>query len=212
MTVGDIWYNKINCTTNNRGWSFGLYMRETTAIIPVDDGRVASDAVSAHIGSALKSILTTTSCFESVQSWRRWPSPARPGYTFTTSPTGTVSGDALPNDNAIHVTLEQTFTDAKFNGGIYIAGQSDYFQNANKWVAAYMSAGVKTFTDTLPEFINAVSGDTGQFNFVVLSKKYSPATTTIGTPIDVTTAVASDRVMSQRRRQQKKHGLSPDGS
>lgn len=208
MAVGDIWNTKVNCSTNNRAWSFGLWLEETTGIVPTNEGRVVADALHAHLNTALIAILSTESRLESVEAWRRHTQPARPGCVLSLLGVGLRTGDSAPNDNAIYVNLRQVAQDARFNGGIFIAGQSDSDMLGNKWVAAYHTTQIKAFTDLLPLFINAVGGDTGQFRVVVLSKKFLPAATPIGTPFDVVEATATDRVMTQRRRQQKVVGYT----
>lgn len=208
MAVGDIWYAKVNCSTNNRGWSFGLWCEEQTPITPANEGRVLSDALLALFTIPLANILSAEGFFESVQAWRRNPLPARPGYSLLDGAVGTRPIQAMPNDNAIFVAIRQSAQDAKFNGAIYVAGQSDADSDGNKWETAYLAAQVKTFTDLLPIAFNAVGGDTGQFRIGVVSKAFSPPSTPIGTFFDCVEAVAGDRVMTQRRRAQKNRGYA----
>lgn len=206
MAQGDIYYVKINCSTNNRAWSFGLYAQAIDPDIPVDDAGPLARAVNAHIGVQLPAILSVESRFESVAAWRRFTGVGMAGFVQRQDSPGLRVGDAMPNDNAIFINLRQVFANARFNGGIYIAGQSDNDASGNEWVTAYLDTQVKAFTDRLPINIVAVGTDTGLWRFQVLSKAFTPAATPIGTPIDITDATASPRVQSQRRRAQKVRG------
>lgn len=204
--TGDLHYNKFNFSTLNRAWSFGLWTEVTTPTTPSLDAGVVSRALVAHFQTVLQNVIQLNSNFESVQSWRRHAGTERPGYTLVQGGAGTRAGDALPNDNALLVNLYQSAQDAKFNGSIYLAGQSDSDHLANEWNAAYLNTQVKAFTDAIPGFINAVGPDTGQIRVVVVSKTFQPASTPIGTAFDVTSAAGNKTVMSQRRRKQRVQG------
>lgn len=208
MATGDLYYNRINLSCYNRALSFGLWSEETSPITPQDEGRVVADAIATLFATALPALLENEARFESVQSWRRYPSPSRAGFSVVAGGAGTRTGDTLPNDNALYINLRQIAADAKYNGGIFIGGCSAADHNDNKWQTAYLVGPVATFTALLDDAFNAVGTDTGQHRFVVLSKRYTPAGTTIGTPFDIVEAVAADRVMSQRRRRQKTQGWS----
>ncbi|MHC4073469.1 MAG: hypothetical protein ACYTGS_15770 [Planctomycetota bacterium] len=212
MAVGDIFATRVNCSTNNRAWSFGLWLEEVSPASPTDEGRVISDALHAHINTQLVGMLSNESCFESVQAWRRHPEPCRPGYTKVTGGTGGRVGDAAPNDNAMYISLRQVAQDAKHNGGIYVSGFRDDDLTNNEWNGTFLLIQVKAFTDVLDDLINAVGGDSGQWRVVVLSKSFAPPTTPIGTPFDVVEAIAANRVMSQRRRAQKVQGYTISAS
>ena len=209
MAVGDLFYCRLSCTTNNRNWGFGLWLEETTPATPANEGRVISDALRSHISSGLIGMFPAQTVFESVQAWRRYPSSCRPGYTKELGGTGSQSGTAMPNDNALHVNLRQIEQDAKYNGSIYIAGLSSDAHSGNEWTSGYLTTQIKTFTDLLDDPVSAVGTDTGGWKFVVVSKAYTPSATPIGSPFDVDEAVATNRVMSQRRRKQKAKGWSP---
>ena len=208
MAVGDIFYVRFNCSTNNRAWRFGLYSEEISPASPADNARVVSDAVHAYLQAALRAIITDASRLDSVEAWRRHPTTAMPGVTYPGTTAGTRTGDSMPNDNALYINLRQSAQNARFNGGIYIAGQSDSDHTANEWNSAYLTTQVKAFTDLLPGTINAVGADAGQWRFIVLSKAFAPAQTPIGSPFDITSALANERVMTQRRRQQKAFGYN----
>ena len=126
--------------------------------------------------------------------------------TISTAGVGTRPGDDLSNDNAAFFNLRQTAGDAKFNGGIYVAGQTQTDQDKGSWATAYVSGALQTFADVFQDAIDAISPDTGQIRPVVLSVKYTPAGTPIGTALDIVTATPTSRVMSQRRRKQKVQG------
>lgn len=208
MAVGDLFYNKINCSTNNRAWSFGLWCEEVSPANPTNDAGVIARAVNAHLQTQLLAIINTESRMESVQSWRRHTTTARPGFVVLSGAAGSRIGDAMPNDNAIFINLRQEAQDAKYNGGIYIAGQSDDDCNGNDWFQVYLDGPVAAFAAVLPNFINAVGGDAGQWRFVTVSKTFVPPTTPVGSPFDITEATASTRVQSQRRRAQKVRGYA----
>jgi hypothetical protein len=208
MATGDLWYNKFNCSTNNRAWSFSMWTEETTPLTPANDGNVMSRLLNAHLGTALLNILGVQSFYESVQSWKRWAGSSRPGFVIRQGSPGTRTGDAMSNDNCLFINLRQSFADAKYNGGIYISGQSDSDHTANKWTDAYLNGAVTAFTDLLDGFINAVGPDTGQARIVVVSKTFQPPSSPVGTNMDVVEAKATDRVMTQRRRRQKNRGFA----
>jgi len=208
MSVGDIWFNRVNCSTNNRAWSFGLHTEVSTESTDPEDGGVWSRAIIAAINTPIIAILSTTSRLESVQSWRRYATDARAGMSISSAGVGTRSGNDLSNDNAVFFNLRQTAGDAKFNGGIYVAGQTQTDQSEGKWAAAYVTGALQTFADVFEDWIDAVSPDSGQCRPVVLSKAFTPAGTPIGTGLDIVTATPTNRVMSQRRRQQRVQGWS----
>lgn len=208
MALGDLWYAKVNCSTNNRGWSFGFWCEEQVPITPTNEGRVLSDALMALFTLPLAASLCNDGFFESVQAWRRFPLPARAGFSLLDGAAGTRIGDAMPNDNALFIALRQDEQDAKYNGAIYLSGQSDDDNDLNKWDAAYLAGAIKTFTDLFPVTVTAVGGDTGTFEIGVVSKAFTPSVTPIGTFFPCVEAIASDRVMSQRRRAQKNRGYA----
>lgn len=208
MSVGDIWFNRVNCSTNNRAWSFGLHTEVQTESSDPEDGGVWSRAILAAVNTPLIACLSTTSRLESVQSWRRYATDARAGMAISTAGVGTRSGNDLSNDNAAFFNLRQTAGDAKFNGGIYVAGQTQTDQDKGSWATAYVSGALQTFADVFEAAIDAISPDTGQIRPVVLSVKFTPAGTPIGTALDIVTATPTSRVMSQRRRKQKVQGWS----
>jgi hypothetical protein len=119
---------------------------------------------------------------------------------------GNRAGEDLSNDNAVFFNLRQIAGDAKFNGGIYIAGQTAADQALGSWSASYLSNQLQTFGNVLEADITAVSPDTGTIEPVVLSKSYAPVATPIGTGLPIVTVTPTTRVMSQRRRQQKVQG------
>jgi len=208
MAVGDLHYVRFNFSALSTPYSFGFYVREETAQTPVDDGGVLARAANAHFGTALLSTYSSNCKLESIQSHRRTPDCNRPGYVIRQDSEGLRGANPMPNSNCIFVNLRQESQDAKFNGGIYLAGQSDVDHNANVWDATYLSTQVKAFTDLIPAVISAVGPDTGTFQVQVLSKTFVPASTPIGTPFQITDAVATNRVMSQRRRTSKIRGFA----
>ena len=208
MATGDLWYNKLNFSTNNRAWSVGLWMEETTPLGVDDDGGIPARALNAHLQTQLLDVINVDTLYESCESYRRFPGESLPGFVRIVGGTGTRTGDAMPNDNALYINLRQEAQDAKHNGGIYIAGQSDSDHANSEWTSGYLSTQVTAFTDRLPLQVNAASGDVGTFRIVVLSKTFTPPSTTIGTPFDVTSAVATNRVLTQRRRAQKTRGFA----
>ena len=208
MTVGDIYLNKFNVSTNNRAWSFGLYVQEIDPISPEDDANVVARAVNAHLATQLLAILGTDSRFESVASWRRFPTSSMAGFVNRQDSPGLRSGTQLPNDNAIHISLRQDAANARFNGAIFIGGQTDTDAVLNDWATLYYETQIQAFTDRLPLDIGSVGADQGLWRFVVLSKAFVPAATPIGTPLSVTEGFASTRVQTQRRRAQKVRGYA----
>lgn len=208
MAVGDLYKVQVNVSTNNRHWSFGLWVQESSPSTPSDDGAVIARAVDARIGTQLLPIISTASYYEGVQAWRRFPTPSRPGYFKKLGGRGTVFGDSMSNDNSLFINMRQSAQDARFNGGINIAGQSDNQHSGNVFDPTFLSGPVKTFTDQFVGIWSAAVGDSGAYEFVVVSKAFTPPQNFIGTPFDVTEAKASDRVLTQRRRSQKSRGFT----
>lgn len=208
MAQGDIYYVKVNCSTNNRAWSFGLHAEAIDPDTPANDAGPVARAVNAHFGSQLLAIISTESRFESIAAWRKWTGVGLAGFLNRQDSPGLRVGDSMPNDNPIFFNLRQIAGDAKFNGGIYVSGQSDSDIDGNDWDATYFSTQIQAFSDTLFTNILAVGPDTGLWRFVVLSKAFTPALLPIGTPLDIVSASASVRVQAQRRRAQKVRGYA----
>ena len=208
MASGDIYEVKINCSSNNRGWSFGGHLLEQTPQNPENDGRVVARAVNDHINAALRGVFTMATHVESVQGWRRFPTTSMPGFVKTGAGQGTLFGNTLSNDNALYLDFRQSAGDAKFNGGAFIAGMSEAETEGNEFRDSFIEGAVETLAGVLQGFVNAVSSDTGQWQWVVLSKSFTPPLTNKGTPLDITSVVPTARVMTQRRRRQKSEGFS----
>lgn len=208
MAVGDIYFCKTNTSWNTRGWSWGVWLEEITPAAPSDTGQTPAAAWYAHINTAYLNILSNECRFESVECWRRHPTSSRPGLVNVVGGIGTVSGPALPNNCTLYVKLLQSASDARHNTGVHISGCSRNQTDNNEFLSAHLTGPIKTFTDLLDDVINAAGGDSGQWRVVCLSKTYLPASTPIGTPFDVTKAVANARIMTQRRRGAKVLGWS----
>ena len=208
MASGDIYEVKVNCSSNNRAWSFGGHLLEQTPQNPENDGRVVARAVNDHILAAMRGVLTMASFMESVQAWRRFPTTSMPGFVKTGLGTGALFGNTMSNDNALYLDFRQSAGDAKFNGGAFIAGMSEAETEGNEFRDTFIEGAVQDLADVLQGFVNAVSSDTGQWQWVVLSKSFTPPATNIGTALDVTSVVPTARVMTQRRRRQKSQGFS----
>lgn len=207
MATGDIYRVDCDCDTNNRAWSFGFYLIERDDIL-TGDGLTVAKAVDATITTKLRDLLSPSSKVNSYHASKRYEGYNPAGRYYVPTGVGTQSGDPLSNDNALYIDLRQSYAPAKHNGGIYIAGQSASVCDGSTWAASYLSGAVKDFTDLLAGYFNAVSGEDGKWEMVVLSKTITPWTTGIGTPSDVTSAVANNRVMTQSRRRQKVKGFS----
>lgn len=208
MAVGDLYKVSINCSTNNRGWSFGAWVQESSPITPADDAAVIARAVLGRIELQLQAVLTLSSWIESVQAWRRFPGPSLPGFVKKIGGRGTVVGTDMSNDNSLFINLRQSAQDARFNGGVNLAGQTDANHAGNVWDAAYLAGAVQSFANTLVGLFSAEIGDSGTFEWVVVSEAFTPPQNSIGTPFDVTAAVPADRVLTQRRRRQKSAGFT----
>lgn len=114
----------------------------------------------------------------------------------------------MSNDNALYINLRQDTVNARFNGGMYIAGLSENDQDDNLWDDNFLNGAVKAFTDTFETSLIVEATADGSYAFAVLSKAFTPQTTPIGTAFEVFRAVASNRVSTQRRRKQKVRGWS----
>lgn len=113
----------------------------------------------------------------------------------------------MPLNNALYIQLLQSAADARYNGGIYIAGQSETDAANSEWTTAFFNTQVQAFINLLTQPVNAVGGDSGQWTFATRSKAYAPAATPIGTLFDITGGAASQRVMTMRKRGTKVRGL-----
>lgn len=207
MATGDIYRCDVDCSTNNRAWSFGFYAIERTSI-GTGDGLTVAKACDATFTTALRALLSTSAHVESYHCSKRFLGSNPAGRHYVTTGVGTQPTDPLSNDNALYINLRQTYAAAKHNGGFYIAGQAQGICEGSTWNGSYLVGVVKTFTDLLPGYIDAVSPDVGKWEIVVLSKTIVPWTTGIGTPSDVVSAKANNRVMTQSRRRQKTKGFS----
>ena len=205
MATGDIYRISCDCSTNNRAWSFGFYVKEVDNI-ETGDGLTVADACNANWTTLVKGMLSLDSTLESWHASKRYLGNNPAGRHYVTSGTGTQSGDALSNDNCLYIGLRQTYTDAKHNGGFYLSGQSQSIQEKSKWNDTYLSSSVKPFTDTLDNNFSAVSPAVGAWRMVVISKSL-PYIEPMGTVMNVTSAAANNRVMTQSRRRQKVRGF-----
>lgn len=198
----------VNCSTNNRAWSFGFWLREVDPISAGGDGLTVAAACDAQLTTGLRNILSTESVIESYDASKRVPGHNPAGRFYVSTGTGLRSGDALANDNALYINLRQTYTDSAHNGGMFIAGQSEWDQSESKWVPAYLTAEVDAFTTLLLGNFNAVGPATGRWTLGIFTKNVLPWTHGIGTFMDCTDAVATGRVMTQSRRRQKRRGFT----
>lgn len=198
----------VNCSTNNRAWSFGFWLREVDPISVGGDGLTVAEACDAQLTTGLRNILSGESSIESYDASLRVPGHNPAGRFYVATGSGLRSGAALSNDNALYVNLRQTYTDSAHNGGMFIAGQSEMDQSESKWESAYLAAQVDAFTTLLTGNFNAVGPATGRWTLGIFSKSVLPWTHLIGTFMDCTDAVATNRVMTQTRRRQKRRGFS----
>ena len=208
MTVGDIYYASVQGSTNNRSWTFGFYLKETVDPELDDDAQPIADALVAHQQTELAALLPNDSFVESYNVWKRHPGSARPGQSLILLAPGTRPGRSMSNDNALYINLRQDTVNARFNGGMYIAGLSENDQDDNLWDDNFLTGAVKAFTDTFESSLIVEATADGSYAFAVLSKAFTPQTTPIGTAFEVFRAVASNRVSTQRRRKQKVRGWS----
>lgn len=206
MAVGDIFYAQHACSTNNRNWTFGFYLKETVEYTGGDNLDPIATALFLVHAPALQAILAVDSFHESINVWKRHPGSARPAQILQSTGQGSRPGRSMSNDNCMYINLRQDTVNAKFNGGMYIAGQSENDQDNNRFDSTYLDGAVKAFTDTFEASLTVTGGFAGSFAFAILSKAFTPPTTTIGTAFEVFRAVANDRVATQRRRRQKVRG------
>lgn len=207
MAIGDIYSVSFNCSSNNRAWSFGCHALEESNSSDPDDAGVLSRACSTHFESTLKAILGDNSFFESVEAYKVWPSPVLSGYTPIADGLGTAGSDEMSNDNALVIQLRQDQGAAKFNGTIFLAGQIQGNHSQNVWNGPYLTGAVKAFADQFAVSVPADSPESGSWKLAVLSKKFVPPATAEGTALEIVSAVASNRVFSQRRRKQRVQGF-----
>jgi len=197
----------VNCSSNNRAWSFGFWVREVDPISAGGDGYTVAEAIDTQLTTPLRNLLSTDSTIESYTAAKRIPGHNPAGMFYVATGGGLRSGYAMSNDNALYINLRQTYTDAAHNGGMFIAGQSALDQSASSWVDAYYTNQIKDFCDAMLGNFNAVSPASGRWTAGIFSKTVIPWTHDIGTFMDLTTCVATQRVMTQSRRRQKRRGF-----
>jgi len=207
MAVGDIYRISCDCSTNNRAWSFGFYIKEVTDV-ETGDGLTVAEACDWNFTAKVRELLSTDSRLESWHAAKRYLGHNPAGRKYITTGTGLSTGDALSNDNCLYIGLRQTYTDAAHNGGFYVSGQSQSVQAASKWDDTYLTDKVKPFTDVLSDNFSAQYPYTGTWRLVIISKTMMPWLEPLGTVMNVTGAAANNRVMTQSRRRQKVKGFS----
>lgn len=206
MTVGDIYFVQTACSTNNRNWTMGHWLKETVDYTAPDDAQPIADAIFLLKSVLLRPCLATDSHFESVTVWKRFNGTSRPGQVLVGGGAGTRPGRSMSNDNALFVNLRQDTVNAKFNGAFYMAGLSENDQDNNKWDPTFLSGPIQDYLDMFEQPVPIIGAQSGSFAWAVLSKRFTPPSTPIGTAFEVFKAVASDRVASQRRRRNKVTG------
>ena len=207
MAVDDIYRVTCDASTNNRSWSVGFFVQEQDNI-DTGDGLTVAEACDATFTSLLRDCLSEESYVESWHASKRYNGYNPAGRHYVSDGEGIQPGDALPNDNALYINMRQTYTDAAHNGGLYISGLSEDTQDGSKWTSTFLETPVKALTDALPGYIDAVSPAVGKWRIVIVSKTIMPWITPVGTVMDVTSAAATNRVMTQSRRRQKVKGFS----
>ncbi|MGI9501693.1 MAG: hypothetical protein ACR2RE_01385 [Geminicoccaceae bacterium] len=206
MTVGDLFFTEINCSTNNRSWSTHFWLKETVNYAGGDDLQPIANQLKVDLIAGLQGILSIDTNIESWNVWRRWTDSGRPGQLLEQSTSGARPGQVMSNDNALYINLRQDTVNAKFNGGMYIGGLSGDDQDANVWDQSFLDTQVKAFTDLFEQPLVTGSPNNGSFAYAVVSKAYTPPSTPLGTAFEVFKAVPSTRVSTQRRRRQKVRG------
>lgn len=206
MTVGDIYFSQTSCSTNNRNWTMGHWLKETVDYSAPNDAQPIADAVFLQWTVFLRACLCVDSHLESVSVWKRFAGSSRPGVVYATTGAGSRPGRSMSNDNAMFINLRQDTVNAKYNGAFYLSGMSENDQDNNKWDDTFLNGPIAQFLERFDQPLIVAGGETGSFAWSVLSKAYTPPTTEIGTAFEVFKAVASDRVASQRKRRNKVTG------
>ena len=208
MATGDLYYNRLHFSTNNRAWAWGLWVQEIDPSSDDQNAEIVALAVSAHFNASLLPCLSTESRFESVSTWKRHGTAAMPGTAVQIGSVGTRGSGAIPNDNAVVISLRQSAAAAKHNGQIFHAGQIQSDLNVNEWAVGYVNVQLTALAARFTLNIAAVSPASGTWRPVVVSETLDPPSTPVGTPLDITSAVPKNRVYSQRRRGQRVEGYS----
>jgi len=207
MATDDIYRISCDCSTNNRAWSFGFYVKE---VDPIDtgDGLTVAEACENQFTDLVRAVLSTDSYVESWHASKRYLGYNPAGRAYVSNGVGTQSGSALSNDNSLYINLRQTYTDAAHNGGVYISGQSQTIAEGSEWDNDYLTGAVKNLTDAFADYIHAVLPAEGKWRMIVLSKTMMPWVMALGTPMNVTSAQGANRIMTQSRRRQHVKGFS----
>ena len=208
MAVSDIYYLRVNLSTDNRAHGFGFFVEEIDPSSDQLDAQLVADGWNDVKINALSAMLGTDTQIESIHAGRRWPTTSRAGLVVRSLTTGSRSGNATPLTNAMVIRLEQAAADAKHNGRIFIGGLSENDHTLNRWDDTYTNTTVQAFADSLLVDFNAVSPASGKWRTVVMSKALPAPPTTIGTPLVVTSVTPHRIVYTQKRRRTDVYGAA----
>lgn len=206
--VDDLYRFQVNCSTDNRQWSFGGWLNERITSSDSQDAQIVSDALHAKFLTPLIAALCTEARVESFQAWKRYNGSARPGLTVVTGGVGTGGGNPMPNNCPLVIGLQQTAAPAKHNGRVFVSGQSEDNHQINEWTSGWLLGAAKNLADVWKTPLVAVSPKVGEWDFAILANPFGPPSTPLGSPLIVTDAVAVARVMSQRTRSNNVLGSS----
>ena len=206
MANGDIYRAKFNCSVNDRPWSFNLHYEEIEPISNEGLGDIVAQAVLLHLENEVRNCLCDDGNVESCQAFKLYDGLGIAGSARADGQQGTRPGEALPLNNALFIKLNQTTGPAKFNGGIFLGGQSQTDQVVNNWEDTFLTTQVQALADKIELNVPAVAPEDGLWRPVILSRSFVPPATPKGTPLPVTSADPVPRVLTQRRRQTKTRG------
>lgn len=206
--IDDLYRFQVNCSTDNRQWSFGGWLTEAINSSDAQEGQIVADALHAKFITPLTAALCTDARVESFQAWKRYNGTGRPGLVIVTGGVGTGGANPMPNNCPLVIGLQQNGAPAKHNGRVFISGQSEDNHQINEWLPAWLTGAAQTLADVWTTRLVAVSPAIGEWDFAILANPFGPPSTPLGSPLPVTAAVPVARVMSQRTRSNSVLGSS----
>lgn len=213
MAADDIYHLQVNLEAPSGYASFGMYYEEVVAndFVGTDTQAVAEswDAVAA---SPLIDILSDDWKYPSLTVRKMVLNPTEMYRLDNSIQVGTVTGPALPANNAMLLGLRQSLNPPKSDGRLFIPGVAEGVTNAGVLTAAFQTGLFLTFASAIAQQLQQVSAGSGRWNLGVISAKIRdaapPAKDWEGAFSAVTSITANPIIATQRRRQTRVRGRS----
>ncbi len=213
MAADDIYHVQINLEAPSGKASFGLYYEEVVANDFVGlDTRAVGESWDASISSAFLDVLSDDWKFPSIIVRKMVLNPVPMDRFDNATQAGTVTGPALPANNAMLLSLRQSLNPPSSDGRVFIPGLAEGATNAGVLTAAFQTGVFLTFANALAAQLVQVSAGSGRWNLGVISAKIRdaapPAKDWEGAFSAVVSITAHPIIATQRRRQTQVRGRS----